>query len=125
METITLEIPTDWLEGLSLDEATLKQVLRLGLLQHQAQQHHHQAQQHHEQEQHRIQSALLSSGHIQRLSRPTSTVIDTLPRQAPPNLPGPSLSEVIIAQRRGTTRKALFSNWCTSLFLKSYYSALL
>jgi hypothetical protein len=89
METITLTIPTAWLQGASLNPDELRQALQLGLAQ----------LQHQQTEQGRVNQALLNTGFIRHLA-----VIETdesdAPRQPPPVLPGPPVSEILIAQRR-------------------------
>jgi hypothetical protein len=93
--TITLTIPSDWLKGETVDQDELRKALILGLAQlRQGQTDSNVAQQ-------AIQ-ALLSTGRVRHLS--AALVQDEKPdadRQPPPELPGPPVSEILIAQRRG------------------------
>ena len=92
---ITLTIPSDWLQGETVDQDELRKALILGLAQlRQGRTDSNIAQQ-------TIQ-ALLSTGRVRHLS--TALVKDEKPdadRQPPPVLPGPPVSEILIAQRRG------------------------
>jgi predicted DNA-binding antitoxin AbrB/MazE fold protein len=50
----------------------------------------------------RVIRALLSTGRVKRLAAALDADGDeTVERQSPPVLPGPSLSDILIAQRRG------------------------
>jgi len=98
MNTITLTIPTEWLEGLSLNPNELRQALKLGLAQMRQQQAVQDIAP-------RVIQALLSTGRISHL--PDSALEDqqtTPDRQEPPTLPGPPVSEILIFQRRGKMR---------------------
>jgi len=93
--TITLTIPSDWLEGQPLDQDELRQALMLGLVQlRQRQAALNTAVQ--------VVQVLLSTDRIRHLSAGLveSEGTDT-DRQVPPELPGPPVSDILIAQRRG------------------------
>jgi hypothetical protein len=93
--TITLEIPEQWLQGLSVSQDELRQALMLGLEQLRQQQMPQSVPD-------RTVQILLSTGRIHRLS--ATLAEDKEPyakRQPPPALPGPPASEILIAQRRG------------------------
>ncbi len=95
MNPITLTIPPDWLEGMSIDQDGLRQALKMGLIQLRQQ----QTAQHTTK---RVVQVLLSTGRIRRLS---ATLVQDegvdIERQTPPTLPGLPVSEILIAQRRG------------------------
>jgi hypothetical protein len=91
-QTITLTISDQWLPSQNLDQAQLRRVLQLGL----AQLHREQAA---EKMSTQVVQALLKTGHVRHLV-PRSELQSTL-RQEPPTLPGQSVSELLIAQRRG------------------------
>jgi hypothetical protein len=95
MNSITLTIPPDWLEGMSIDQDGLRQALKLGLVQLRQQ----QAARHTTE---RVIQVLLNTGRIKRLSAALveDEGVDT-ERQTPPSLPGLPVSEILIAQRRG------------------------
>jgi len=95
MDTITLKIPADWLEGLSIDQDGLRQALMLGLAQLRQQQIAQDTTV-------RVVQVLLGTGRVRHLSPSLleSKGVDT-DRQAPPTLPGLPVSEILIAQRRG------------------------
>jgi hypothetical protein len=94
MDTITVTIPSDWLEGESLSQDELRQALKLGLTQLRQQSAEHTPE--------RVIQALLRTGQVKHLS---AKLVDDegqdSERQAPPSLPGPPVSEILIAQRRG------------------------
>jgi hypothetical protein len=92
---ITLSIPAHWLQELGIKEDELRQALMLGLAQLRQQQMTQDVPD-------RTVQILLSTGRIHRLS--ATLAEDKEPyakRQAPPALPGPPASEILIAQRRG------------------------
>jgi hypothetical protein len=93
--TITLTIPSNWLEGRTIDQDELRQALMLGLAQlRQRQTASDTADQ--------VVQVLLNTERVRHLS--AALVRDEKPdasRQAPPVLPGPPVSEILIAQRRG------------------------
>ncbi|MBN1991094.1 MAG: hypothetical protein JW953_00205 [Anaerolineae bacterium] len=89
METITVTIPTDWLQDASLSPEDIRRALKLGLAQLNLQQT----------EQDKVRQALLSTGFIRHLSI-KETDKPAAPRQPPPELPGPPTSEILISQRR-------------------------
>jgi hypothetical protein len=95
MESITLTIPSDWLEGTPLSQDELRQALRLGLTQLRQYQPTPESAR-------RVVQALLRTGRVRHM---TATWMDDdyagAGRQCPPTLPGPSVSEILIAQRRG------------------------
>jgi hypothetical protein len=95
MDTITVTIPSDWLEGESVSQDDLRQALKLGLTQLRQQQSAEDTTE-------RVIQALLRTGQIKHLS---AKLVDDegqdSERQAPPSLPGPAVSEILIAQRRG------------------------
>lgn len=94
MDTITLTIPADWVEGETLDQEALRQALKLGLIQLRQQQAVQETVNH-------VVQVLLRTGRIKHLS---ATLVDgaevSHDRQPPPTLPGPPVSEILIAQRR-------------------------
>ena len=94
METITVSIPSDWIQGTGLDPIGLREVVRLGLRQWR--------QQHPQEINARVIQTLLGTGRIKHLapSLDNSAASDDA-RQAPPTLPGPAVSEILVAQRRG------------------------
>jgi len=93
--TITLTIPSDWIQGRTVDRDELRQALMLGLSQlYRRQASTDIAGQ--------VVLALLSTGRVRHLS--AALVKDAgadAGRQAPPTLPGLPVSEILIAQRRG------------------------
>jgi len=92
-QTITLTIPSSWLEGLAADRDELRRALRLGLAQLHRRQKHTDATE-------RIVQVLLDTGRVRHLS--VALADETLhpERQTPPGLPGPSVSEILISQRK-------------------------
>ena len=94
METITVSIPSDWIQGTGLDRNGLREVVMLGLQQWR--------QQHPQDANARVIQTLLATSRIKHLvpSLVESAVPDDA-RQAPPTLPGPAVSEILVAQRRG------------------------
>ena len=93
--TITLTIPSSWLEEESVDQDKLRQALMLGLAQLRQQQTDLSITE-------QVVQVLLSTKRIRHLA--AELVKDGKPdtgRQAPPVLPGPPASEILIAQRRG------------------------
>lgn len=93
--TISVTIPSNWLEGLTLSEDALRQALEVGLAQLRQQQTGSEAADH-------VIDALLNTGRIRRLSPHFSNnEAADIERQPPPSLPGAPLSEIIVAQRRG------------------------
>jgi hypothetical protein len=90
--TTTITIPSSWLGGQDVNQDELYQALQLGLAQLRQQRA----------AQHKVVQALLSTGRVRRLT--VAQVDDEeseVARQAPPTLPGPPVSEILIAQRRG------------------------
>jgi len=95
MDTLTIRIPADWLQGMSLDPDDLREVVSLGLGQLRQKQaaENGNAQ---------IVEALVATGRVRRWSvGPLENEDPRSERQTAPTLPGPSLSETIVAQRRG------------------------
>lgn len=94
METVTVSIPSDWVQGMGLDPNGLREVMRLGLRQWRQQQPHDINA--------RVIRTLLGTGRVKHLMASLVEVAahDEM-RQAPPTLPGPAVSEILIAQRRG------------------------
>lgn len=92
---ITLTIPSVWLEGIAPTPDELQRALKLGLDQLRQQQT--------AQDSTRVVHALLRTGRISRLPLPADAAQDDANsvRQPPPTLPGPALSDILIAQRRG------------------------
>lgn len=93
--TITVTIPSDWLEGQPVDQDELRQALMLGLVQlRQRQAAPNTALQ--------VVQALLSTDRIRHLS---AGLVESegadADRQVPPVLPGKPVSDILIAQRRG------------------------
>ena len=94
METITVSIPSDWIQGTGLDRNGLREVVRLGLRQWRQQQSQDANA--------RVIQTLLATGRVKHLA--PALVESAAPddaRQAPPTLPGPAVSEILVAQRRG------------------------
>ena len=94
METITVSIPSDWIRGTGLDRNGLREVVELGLRQWR--------QQHPQEINARVIQTLLGTGRIKHLepSLVASAALDDA-RQTPPILPGPTVSEILVAQRGG------------------------
>jgi hypothetical protein len=94
MDTITVSIPSAWIQGTGLDRNGLREVVMLGLRQWR--------QQHPQEINARVIRTLLGTGRIKHLA--PSLVESAAPddaRQTPPILPGPAVSEILVAQRRG------------------------
>jgi hypothetical protein len=94
-DTITVTIPSNLLNGLTLGEDEIRQALLLGLNQLRQQRAADDST-------NRVVQALQSTGRIRHLS--TESVEDEglhPARQTPPTLPGPSVSDILIAQRKG------------------------
>lgn len=94
METVTVSIPSDWIEGMSLDRNRLREVIMLGLRQWRQQQPQDVNA--------KLIQTLLGTGRVKHLA--PSLVEGAAPddaRQTPPTLPGQAVSEILIAQRRG------------------------
>jgi hypothetical protein len=97
MDAITLTIPSDLVEELHIpdDPDELRQALLLGLTQLRQQQAAKDAA-------NSVIQALLSTGRVRHLSAaPVESADQEADRQAPPTLPGPPVSEILVAQRRG------------------------
>lgn len=95
MDTITLTIPADWVEDLNLDQEVLRQALKLGLSQLRQQQMV-------QEDVSRVVQVLVSTGKIRHLAVTLVDETEMIPnRQPPPTLPGPPVSDILIAQRRG------------------------
>jgi hypothetical protein len=93
--TVQLTIPARWLEELSIDQDELRRAVMLGLTQLRQQREERDISD-------RTIQALLDTGLVHHLSVPLPEGIEpAAERQAPPTLPAPSASEIIIAQRRG------------------------
>ncbi len=95
MDTVTIRIPADWLQGMQIDADDLREVVSLGLGQLRRKQiaENGSAQ---------ILEALTATGRVRHWSAELLEALDTRSeRRPPPTLPGPSLSETIVAQRRG------------------------
>ena len=94
-QTITLTIPANWLSEEKVDQNELRQALKLGLAQLRQQKADLDTVE-------QVVQALLSTGRVHRL---LATLIGNeeagASRQTPPVLPGPPVSEILIAQRRG------------------------
>jgi hypothetical protein len=94
-DTVTLTIPAHWLQELGVGQDELRQALRLGLVQLRQQRSAQDISA-------RVVQVLLSTGRVRHLSVTPGADREPLAgRQEPPVLPGPSVSEVLIAQRRG------------------------
>jgi len=92
---VTLTIPLSWLQGRTVGQDELRQALTIGLAQLRQQQATPDTTEH-------VVQALLSTGRIRRLSTAlVKSESSNADRQIPPALPGPPVSEVLIAQRRG------------------------
>jgi hypothetical protein len=95
MDTITLTIPTDWLEGINLSQTDLRQALQLGLSQLRQQQITSETTR-------QVTQVLLETGRIRHLS--TTWLAGEEggeDRQTPPTLSGLAVSDILISQRRG------------------------
>ncbi len=93
--TITLTIPSSWLGEKTVDQDELRQALMLGLTEIR----HRQANSNITE---RVIQILLDTKRIRHLS--AALVKDEeidIDRQSPPELSGPPVSEILIAQRRG------------------------
>ncbi len=90
METIKVRVSAELAEQLRPYSGQLPKILELGL------RHLEQKQK----EQDRVHQALLNTGFIRRLVIEETDEPDE-PRQSPPALSGPPVSEILIAQRRG------------------------
>lgn len=90
---ITLTIPSTWLEGVAPSEDILRQAIKLGLDQLRQQ----------KEDNTRVVQALQRTGRVNRLILSTDSVQDksTSTRQTPPTIPGPAVSDILIAQRHG------------------------
>ena len=95
MNTITLTIPADWLEGETPSQDELRQALKIGLAQLRRQ------QQARPESAEVVIQALLKTGRVSHLTTGGSDDMTTAERQPPPTLPGPLVSDILIAQRRG------------------------
>jgi len=94
METITVSIPSDWIQGTGLDRNGLREVVMLGLRQWRQQQPQDINA--------RVIQTLLATGRIKHLAPALvecAAPDDT--RQAPHTLPVPAVSEILVAQWRG------------------------
>lgn len=90
--TTTITIPSSWLGDQDVNQDELYQALQLGLAQLRQQRA----------AQHKVVQALLKTGRVQRLTAVKADDEESqVARQAPPTLPGPPVSEILIAQRRG------------------------
>jgi len=93
-DSITITIPAEWLEGLSLDEDELRAVLSIGLKELRRRQAMADTDD-------PILKALLSTGLVSRLTLPLPEGIEPAAKRRPPlKLPGPPVSEILIAQRK-------------------------
>lgn len=90
METIKVQISSELAEQLRPYSEQLPEILELGL------RHLEQKQK----EQDKVHQVLLNTGFIQHLVTAETDEPDE-PRQSPPALSGPPVSEILIAQRRG------------------------
>lgn len=86
---VTITVPSDWVQGLNQQE--LREALQLGLKQLHRQHSNQPIDE-------AVVQALRNSRHIGQL---TGASTPTYARQEPPILPGPSVSDILIAQRRG------------------------
>ena len=91
---ITLTIPTSWLEGVATTQDVLQHALKLGLDQLRQQDAHDSA---------KVIQALLRTGRVSHLTSSLDDTVDetTGTRQTPPVIEGPSVSDILIAQRKG------------------------
>jgi hypothetical protein len=95
MDTVTIHMPADWLQGMSLNQEDLREVVSLGL----EQLHRKQGAANGNAQ---IVEALMATARVRHWTVASLEVEATgAGRQPPPAVPGPSLSETIIAQRRG------------------------
>jgi hypothetical protein len=94
MEIITVRIPSDWIQGTGLDRNGLREVVMLGLRQWR--------QQHPQEINTRVIQTLLDTGRIKHLAPSLAeSAASEDARQTPPTLPGPTVSEILVAQRQG------------------------
>ena len=89
METIQVQVSSELAQQLQPHSQHLPQILEWGLRVLEQQQSEHN----------KVAQTLLSTGFIGHLSPETSP--DDRPRQPPPELSGPPVSEILLAQRRG------------------------
>jgi len=93
--TVMLTIPARWVQELAINQDELRQALMLGLAQLRQQQTQQDTNA-------QVVQALLSTGRVRRLSAALLKEAEPYTdRQSPPVLPGPPVSEILIAQRRG------------------------
>jgi hypothetical protein len=94
MDTITVSIPSDWIQEAGLDRNGLREVVMLGLRQWR--------EQHPQETDARVIQTLLGTGRIKHLAPAlVESAAPDDPRQTPPTLPGPAVSEILVAERRG------------------------
>ena len=94
-QTVTLTIPSNWLQGWTVGQDELRQALMLGLTQLRQRQTVLDTTE-------RVVQVLLSTGRVRHLSATlTEDERAEAGRQPPPTLPGLPVSEILIAQRRG------------------------
>jgi len=92
---VNLTIPLSWLQGRTVSQDELRQALTIGLTQLRQQQATPDTTK-------QVIQALLSTGRIRHLSTAlVKSERSNADRQTPPTLPGPLVSEMLIAQRRG------------------------
>jgi hypothetical protein len=93
-QTVDITIPAEWLEGLKLDEDDLRTALRIGLEELRRRQAVVETDD-------PVLKALLSTGLVSRLTVPKPEGIEPATERRPPiKLPGPPVSEILIAQRK-------------------------
>ena len=91
--TVQITIPAEWLEGLALDEDELRVAIRIGLRELRRRQAMADTD-------NPVLKALLSTELVSRLTVPPPESIEpAAERQLPLKLPGPPVSEILIAQR--------------------------
>jgi hypothetical protein len=96
MDTIKLTIPADWLKGNTLSQDELRRALKLGLAQLRQEQQADHAQGE------KVVKALINTGRVKHLATIQETIdTEISERQPPPTLPGPSVSEILVSQRKG------------------------
>ena len=96
METVTIDVPAELVQG--LDQDKLREALVLGLTQMRQQSAEHRVNT-------RMLEVLIGTRRVRHWSEvPSEASTTPYQRQPPPTLPDPSVSDTIIAQRRGACR---------------------
>lgn len=89
--TVTITIPSSWIDDLTPSQEELREALQLGLNQLRQRQVNRD----------QVVKAMLRTGRIRHWETIPDKLSPTGPRQPPPVLEGLPTSEIIIAQRKG------------------------